>query len=317
MHRDTRYIQVSQYKFSIAWFCYALLAVLFFGACGNTKHRPNNAYTGMHIASDSASKGAVVTLVVDSVSSGHATFKGKLEHFSGLVQVGIVWDTVSHANGADYAERYYLPGIQSFKSVRIKRSGFVGGTTYYARLVVCPTAASPAIYSTELSFATKPSNMEYGEFMHGGILFYVDGTGKHGLVADPVSLSFVSSGVKWQGNDTAGKISTNTKIGSGKANTDAIVAHYGTTPLFPYAALRCHTLKRGGYNDWYLPSIDELLLLKRNLYDIDQGWARGNFWSSSSPNVGEAWCLGTGIIAEVPDLLQGSSCAAVCAVRSF
>ena len=26
--------------------------------------------------------------------------------------------------------------------------------------------------------------MEYGEFLNGGILFYVDGTGKHGLVAD-------------------------------------------------------------------------------------------------------------------------------------
>ena len=68
---------------------------------------------------------------------------------------------------------------------------------------------------------------------------------------------------------------------------------------------------------WYLPSIDELSQLKKNLYDMPLGLAPGHFWSSTTTVAGEAWCLGTDAVNDAPDQFLISSYATVCAVRSF
>lgn len=48
---------------------------------------------------------------------------------------------------------------------------------------------------------------------------------------------------------------TGPEIGAGKSNTDQIVAAYG---VGTYAASICHSLVIGEFDDWFLPSIDEL-----------------------------------------------------------
>ena len=80
---------------------------------------------------------------------------------------------------------------------------------------------------------------------------------------------------------------TGTAIGTGQANTTAIVTIQGAGS---YAAQLCNDLTVGSYSDWYLPSKDELNKLYLNR-DAIGGFASayGYYWSSSEDNAYFAW----------------------------
>lgn len=78
------------------------------------------------------------------------------------------------------------------------------------------------------------------------------------------------------------------EIGTGKANTKAIVENCGDSNI---AAKLCAAYRGGGKSDWFLPSKDELLLMYKNLYaDRGAGGFADNFYWSSTENLpGIAW----------------------------
>jgi len=125
------------------------------------------------------------------------------------------------------------------------------------------------------------STFNIGQSYQGGIIFYIDGTGQHGLIAAP---SDQSSGAPWgcYGTILGG---TSTAIGSGQANTTAIVNGCNTVGI---AARICNDLVLNGYSDWYLPSKDELnqLYLQKTVVG---GFADDYYWSSSEESVYHAW----------------------------
>jgi hypothetical protein len=141
--------------------------------------------------------------------------------------------------------------------------------------------------------SSTPTTLAIGKTYQGGIIFYLDGTGKHGLIAAPTDQS---TGIQWNSNGsytTAG--ATGISVGTGKANTAAIMKNQGAGD---YAAKLCDSLVIGVYKDWFLPSKEELALMYRN---IGQGAAApltnvGSFASlkywSSSENGGLAWIQG-------------------------
>ena len=55
-----------------------------------------------------------------------------------------------------------------------------------------------------------------------------------------------------------------------------------------HAAKKCSDLVLGGFNDWYLPSKDELNKLYLNREAIG-GFSTGNYWSSSEFSNSDAW----------------------------
>ena len=131
--------------------------------------------------------------------------------------------------------------------------------------------------------ATSPSRWDDGGFKvgqnyQGGIIVYVDGTGRHGFIA---ATSDQSSKIQWiNGTSYAGPISTGelgTSIGTGKSNTEKIVQAQGNGT---YAARLCYNLTFGGYNDWYLPSKDEIYELYRNRDAIGLN-LQVYYWTSS------------------------------------
>ncbi len=71
-------------------------------------------------------------------------------------------------------------------------------------------------------------------------------------------------------------------INSGFNNTNALVNCMGSG-TFNYAAKICDDLVLGGYNDWVLPSQDELNLLYQNKTAIG-GFSANNYWNSSTAN---------------------------------
>ena len=132
----------------------------------------------------------------------------------------------------------------------------------------------------ETSFSLELQTFKIGQKYGGGIIFYIDETGKHGLIAAPNDQS-VSA--KWGCYGTTG--GTSTAIGTGQANTLAIVNKCSEGGI---AARICNDLVLNGYSDWFLPSKDELnqMYLKINvLGGLIFRW----YWSSSEYNAGYAW----------------------------
>ncbi|MCP4273669.1 MAG: DUF1566 domain-containing protein, partial [Gammaproteobacteria bacterium] len=115
----------------------------------------------------------------------------------------------------------------------------------------------------------------------GGKVFYITDGGLHGLEAAPVDQA---SGA-WGCYGTTISGADGTAVGTGAQNTADILA--GCSDAGTVAEIAdAYTL--GGYNDWFLPSKDELneLYLQK---DVVGGFASGFYWSSSELNSSNAW----------------------------
>ena len=64
-------------------------------------------------------------------------------------------------------------------------NGLYPNSTYYIKSYV--RNATDTAYGSEITFTT--TDLEYGDFYAGGYIFYLDGTGLHGMVADSIDLS--------------------------------------------------------------------------------------------------------------------------------
>lgn len=124
----------------------------------------------------------------------------------------------------------------------------------------------------------------------GGIIFYLDASGKHGLVCAPQDQS---TGSQWHHGAFIKTKSLDSIVGSGKANTTKIVVSQGVEP---YAAQLCYDLVLNGFSDWYLPSKEELSLMFSNIGRGGKGPNKevGNFasdfyWSSTELDLNFAW----------------------------
>lgn len=120
-----------------------------------------------------------------------------------------------------------------------------------------------------LSSCEKP--LAIGDAYQGGKIFYLDNTGKHGLISAPYDQS---TAIVWNNGSNITTNALGTQIGDGVQNTQTIVTAQG---LGSYAASLCYNLDLNGYSDWYLPSIGELQELYNNHDKI------GNFTTIASP----------------------------------
>ena len=124
-----------------------------------------------------------------------------------------------------------------------------------------------------------------GQTYGGGRIFYIDGTGQHGLIA---ATSDQSIGIAWS-NGPPGiyfEVGTAIAIGTGQVNTTAIVAAQGPGN---YAAKVCDELVLNGYSDWFLPSKDELNQMCEQKIAIG-GFSESDYWSSSEESSARAYC---------------------------
>ena len=123
----------------------------------------------------------------------------------------------------------------------------------------------------------------------GGIIFYDKGENTNGwryLEAAPFDQG---SGTEWGciGTDIPG--ASGNSVGTGQANTTAIVNSCSTVGI---AARLCDDLVLNGFSDWFLPSIAELGKMYRNKIIIG-GFETFPFfpkyWSSSNLNSESVW----------------------------
>jgi hypothetical protein len=107
----------------------------------------------------------------------------------------------------------------------------------------------------------------------GGIVFHVTDGGLHGLEAAPVDQGKVAWGCR--GTDLPG--ANGLTIGTGSQNTANILAGCMEAGI---AARIADAYRLGGFDDWYLPSRDELLLLGVQQVVVG-GFGSSYYWTSS------------------------------------
>ena len=156
-------------------------------------------------------------------------------------------------------------------------------TLLFAIGLAASSATPSSATAQSVENAVTQSNAFYiGQSYGGGIIFWIDATGQHGLIA-----ATSDQGYNWWGDRyyfLTG--ATGTALGTGAANTKKIVAVQGTK--YNYAALVCANYRGGGYADWFLPSKDELYLLYQQK-NVVGGFIRGGYWSSSEFDHTLAW----------------------------
>ncbi len=155
-------------------------------------------------------------------------------------------------------------------------TGLTVGTTYHFRIRAVNSLGTTVSSDMTLYY------LYIGATFQGGKVFYIDGTGQHGLICAPTDQS---TGIQWYNGNYMDTGATATDIGTGNANTNTIVSLQGTGS---YAAKLCYDLILGSYSDWYLPSKTELSLLYINKTTIG-GFANNHYWSSSEHAYAYAW----------------------------
>ena len=139
------------------------------------------------------------------------------------------------------------------------------------------TTASPYIVN-----ATGTTTLTIGQAYQGGIIFWLDATGQHGLIA---ATADQSTGIQWNNGSFTLTNAVRDGIGAGKYNTERIIANQSAGA---YAAQICANYQGGNYGDWYLPSKYELNLLYLQKTVVG-GFADAFYWSSSENDSNGAW----------------------------
>lgn len=137
-----------------------------------------------------------------------------------------------------------------------------------------------------VSCKKKDDPLAIGQTYAGGIIFYLDNTNLHGFVCAPTDQSTAS--VWWNGAFISVAGAYGSSIGTGKANTEAIVAAQGPGN---YAAKICNDLVLNGFSDWFLPSHSESFYMYTNLQLMRSigNFANSIYWTSTEATASLAY----------------------------
>jgi len=150
------------------------------------------------------------------------------------------------------------------------------------------TTASPYVVN---AVSGGGATLAIGDSYQGGIIFWLDATGQHGLIATAVDQS---TSMRWYAGTYGTTRATGDGLFSGELNTSIIISSQVSIgdDGSDYAAQICNDLQitEGGkiYGDWYLPSKYELNLLYIQKTAVG-GFASAYYWSSTEYSNYYAW----------------------------
>ena len=234
----------------------------------------------------------IKTLPATGISLNNAVLKGVIVDGGGIgidsVNTSFLISTVSNAPISSCkqitsfqrnADTFYVDLLSAGDSLLSNTNYYVRASGYNNQY---NDASGGNTIGNEISFTSK---LTIGQNYAGGIIFYLDGTGQHGLVCATTDQGCCGAEWAWDASSNATYPNynptptgaTGTAIGTGSANTTKIIAVLGSDGV---AASLCSNYRGGGYTDWFLPSKDELNQLYQNRVDVG-GFASDSYWSSS------------------------------------
>jgi hypothetical protein len=244
----------------------------------------------------------VTTNAVTMITSNSAHFGGSVTNASDdqIIEKGIVYSTLPNPTYASskievwagagafdttFARVFNLDSQSySYLILNYNLDILSSNTTYYVRAYAI--TANYILYGNEVSFSTLPVGQTGPG---GGIVFFDRGNNDWGWQYLEVAASDQSGGIEWgcEGNYFGTGV-YGLSSGHGEYNTSAIIAGCNDPS---YAAKLCADLNLGGQNDWFLPSVGELFLMRENLFSNGLGDFIPNYpyWSSSDWDHNNAW----------------------------
>lgn len=165
------------------------------------------------------------------------------------------------------------------------------GTKYYYRAYA--TTSVGTAYGEEFDFTTTAPHI--GDNYQGGQVLLYYGSGEigyvpgevHGIIVADIDINSTNP-IKWYNSTNVVTNAISSAIGTGEQNTNLIVATQGSGN---YAAKICYDLVLNGYDDWYLPSKDELISMYNysTVYNLTNDMIAGTYWSSTEYNQTTAY----------------------------
>ena len=151
----------------------------------------------------------------------------------------------------------------------------------------------------EVETRNKTNNkIEIGDFIEGGIVFFVDETGNHGLVS---AINDQSSSATWnkrklvrRNERLSENFDTTTTIFGSKSQRKSNINKYNANRICSKLKIKINGVI---YKDWFLPSKEnlELMYLNRNIINENTTKNGGSefidsyYWSSSEFDYTNAW----------------------------
>ena len=178
-------------------------------------------------------------------------------------------------------------------------TGLTSGTAYTFTVTATNTIGTSLESAASNSIISQP---QVGDFYGGGVVFYLFVAGDaghvpgqtHGLIA---AVADQSSNIRWYNGSDVTTGATGTAVAKGSTNTDAIIAAQGATET-SYAAGLARAYTGGSFDDWFLPSKDELNKMYTNRATINTTASAnsgiyfstdGDYWSSTENDSNDAW----------------------------
>jgi len=224
----------------------------------------------------------ISTKVPDSVTTNSCISGGEIITHGSIAVVGrgVCWNTSKNPTASLNTKTTNKANTGSFSSIVF---GLQSDKTYYLRAYVI--TPSDTLYGQEFTFRTpaQDANLILGQYHAGGIIFYLDNLKQHGLVCAPNDVGTA----KW-GCELAWINGTKPELGRGAQNTKAIVAGCSEDK---FIAKVCDSVVLNFYDDWYMPSKDELQLIYDNVHRQGKGNFGTVYHSSTEYDNSSAWAM--------------------------
>jgi len=237
--------------------------LLFLSSCEIDQYKPNTQ------------KPILISEAISDITQTSAISGGNILSDGGasITARGVCWFTSSNPTISNFKTSDGIgPGI--FTS---KINDLLPGKQYHVRAYAINSEG--IFYGPDIAFTTISStSLSIGDTHQGGIIFYLRGTypNQYGFVC---AQKDQGKSVPWYSQSYIYYGTTSNVIGSGQTNTSSLVDRLGDGY---YAAKFCDDLVLNGFNDWFLPSRDELGLMYTNLKNNGFGnFTNSSYWTSS------------------------------------